>query len=79
MSSGEGDVRGARGKGEGEILDQLKIFVTEFHSKNKVFLSHKCQVKKEQLTKGQKRNAWRKGGLNEEDRQRGWNWVDVIK
>merc|ERR1712172_228821 len=35
--------------------------------------------KKEQLTKGQKRNAWRKGGLNEEDRQRGWNWVDVIK
>ena len=37
------------------------------------------QVKKEQLTKGQKRNAWRKGGLNEEDRQRGWNWVDVIK
>ena len=42
-----------------------------------MFQNH--QVKKEQLTKGQKRNAWRKGGLNEEDRQRGWNWVDVIK
>jgi len=39
----------------------------------------KVKVKKEQLTKGQKRNAWRKGGLSEEDRQRGWNWVDVIK
>ena len=36
-------------------------------------------MKKEQLTKGQKRNAWRKGGLNEGDRERGWNWVDVIK
>lgn len=35
--------------------------------------------KKEQLTKGQKRNAWKKGGLNEGDRERGWNWVDVIK
>ena len=42
-------------------------------------LKSPLQVKKEQLTKGQKRNAWRKGGLNEEDRQRGWNWVDVIK
>ena len=37
------------------------------------------QVKKEQLTKSQKRNAWKKGGLNENDRQRGWNWVDVVK
>lgn len=35
--------------------------------------------KKEQLTKGQKRNAWKKGGLHEGDRERGWNWVDVVK
>eukprot|EP00092_Neocalanus_flemingeri_P006434 GFUD01006933.1.p1 GENE.GFUD01006933.1~~GFUD01006933.1.p1 ORF type:complete len:195 (+),score=57.69 GFUD01006933.1:75-659(+) len=35
--------------------------------------------KKEQLTKGQKRAMWKKGGLNEDDRQRGWNWVDVVK
>ena len=45
----------------------------------KTNLKHTFQVKKEQLTKGQKRNAWKKGGLNEDDRQRGWNWVDVVK
>ena len=37
------------------------------------------KVKKEQLTKGQKRAAWKKGGMNESDRERGWNWVDVVK
>ena len=39
----------------------------------------KQKVKKEQLTKGQKRAAWKKGGMNEADRERGWNWVDVVK
>jgi hypothetical protein len=39
----------------------------------------KQKVKKEQLTKGQKRAAWKKGGMNEDDRERGWNWVDVVK
>jgi len=39
----------------------------------------KQKVKKEQLTKSQKRNMWKKGGLNEDDRERGWNWVDVVK
>ena len=35
--------------------------------------------RKEQLTKAQKRAQWKKGGLNESDRERGWNWVDVVK
>ena len=36
-------------------------------------------VKKEQLTKAQKRRMWQKGGLEEGDRARGWDWVDVIR
>ena len=37
------------------------------------------KVKKEQLTKAQKRAQWKKGGVNEEDRERGWNWVDIVR
>ena len=36
-------------------------------------------VKKEQLTKAQKRRMWEKGGLDTEERARGWDWVDVIR
>ena len=39
----------------------------------------KTKVKKEQLTKAQKRAQWKKGGVNEEDRERGWNWVDIVR
>ena len=39
----------------------------------------KAKVKKEQLTKAQKRAQWKKGGLNEDDRERGWNWVDIVR
>ncbi len=39
----------------------------------------KSPVKKEQLTKAQKRRMWDKGGIAGEDRPRGWDWVDVIK
>ena len=39
----------------------------------------KTKVKKEQLTKAQKRAQWKKGGLNEEDRERGWDWVDIVR
>ncbi len=35
--------------------------------------------KKEQLTKSQKRRMWDKGGLDTEERPRGWNWIDVIR
>merc|ERR1711934_229043 len=56
-----------------EAMERIQVKETSEEPEGKV------KVKKEQLTKGQKRNAWRKGGLNEEDRQRGWNWVDVIK
>lgn len=35
--------------------------------------------RKEQLTKAQKRRMWEKGGLDVGDRERGWNWVDVIR
>merc|ERR1711915_980487 len=38
-----------------------------------------AKVKKEQLTKNQKKRMWDKGGLAESDRERGWNWIDVIK
>jgi len=39
----------------------------------------KVSDKKEQLTKAQKRRMWEKGGLDVGDRERGWNWVDVIR
>ena len=39
----------------------------------------KTKVKKEQLTKAQKRAQWKKGGINEEDRERGWDWVDIVR
>lgn len=39
----------------------------------------KTKVKKEQLSKAQKRNLWKKGGINEDDRERGWNWVDIVR
>lgn len=35
-------------------------------------------AKKEQLTKAQKRKMWDRSD-NKGNRQRGWNWVDVIK
>ncbi|CAB4059288.1 unnamed protein product [Lepeophtheirus salmonis] len=35
--------------------------------------------RKEKLTKAQKRRMWNKGGIDEHDRPRGWNWVDVIR
>ena len=35
--------------------------------------------RKEHLTKAQKRKMWNKGGLDTDDRERGWNWYDVIK
>lgn len=35
--------------------------------------------RKEQLTKAQKRRMWDKGGLDTEDRPRGWDWTDVIR
>ena len=35
-------------------------------------------VKKEQLTKSQKRRMWDKGGT-EDERDRGWDWIDVVK
>ena len=36
------------------------------------------KVKKEQLTKSQKRRMWDKGGEADE-RERGWDWVDIVK
>ena len=36
-------------------------------------------VKKDQPTKAQKRRMWEKGGLDTEERPRGWDWVDVIR
>ena len=39
----------------------------------------KSKVKKEQLSKAQKRSLWKKGGINEEERERGWNWVDIVR
>ena len=39
----------------------------------------KPKVKKEQLSKAQKRAQWKKGGINEDERERGWNWVDIVR
>ena len=39
----------------------------------------KNTVKKEQLTKAQKRRLWNRGGLETDDRPRGWNWVDIVR
>lgn len=39
----------------------------------------KAKVKKEQLTKNQKKRMWDKGGLHESDRERGWDWVDIVR
>ena len=39
----------------------------------------RSKVKKEQLSKAQKRSLWKKGGVNEDDRERGWNWVDIVR
>lgn len=36
------------------------------------------QIKKEQLTKSQKRRMWERTD-NQGNRLRGWNWVDIIK
>ena len=48
-------------------------------SENTEEIVPKTKVKKEQLTKAQKRAQWKKGGLNEEDRERGWDWVDIVR
>ena len=40
--------------------------------------SGKAGKKKEQLTKAQKRKMWDRGG-EETERDRGWNWVDVVR
>ena len=36
-------------------------------------------LKKDALTKAQKRKMWNKGGLDTEDRERGWNWIEIVK
>ena len=41
--------------------------------------SSKSGGKKEPLTKAQKRRMWNRGGLETEDRPRGWNWVDIVR
>ncbi|XP_059083823.1 RWD domain-containing protein 4-like isoform X2 [Tigriopus californicus] len=58
--------------------------VTEAMSKVKTTdddseVSSKTEKKKEQFTKAQKRRMWDKGGLESEERPRGWNWFDVIR
>jgi len=36
-------------------------------------------AKKEQLTKAQKRRMWEKGGVDLEERPRGWDWIDIVR
>ncbi|XP_005181681.2 RWD domain-containing protein 4 [Musca domestica] len=40
--------------------------------------TQKKEVKKEQLTKAQKRRQWERTD-NKGERPRGWNWVDIVK
>merc|ERR1712062_965380 len=61
--------------------DQIEI-VNEVREKLEDVDLHQTKEKspkKENLTKAQKRAMWKKGGLESEDRPRGWNWIDVIR
>ena len=58
---------------EKTIHKQAFVFITETTP------SKGENVKKEQLTKAQKRRAWEKGGLDQGERARGWDWIDVIR
>ena len=55
------------------------MYVPPYESFVPFFFLAKPKVKKEQLTKAQKRRQWDKGGIDTEDRPRGWDWVDVIR
>jgi len=63
--------------------DTIQIVTEEVESKCNVADNDetvaKTKVKKEQLTKAQKRAQWKKGGINEDERERGWNWVDIVR
>ena len=52
---------------------------TETASTTTSTAASKPKEKKEQLTKAQKRRMWDKGGLDTEERPRGWDWIDVIR
>jgi len=61
------------------VCDDLETKLTVDDDNNDEPSSVKTKVKKEQLSKAQKRAQWKKGGLNEDDRERGWNWVDIVR
>ena len=61
------------------ICDDLETRCSVADDKQEEEAVAKVKVKKEQLSKAQKRAQWKKGGLNEDDRERGWNWVDIVR
>ncbi len=60
------------------LADRLKAGA-ELKEKTEVVESVKKEAKKEQLTKAQKRAAFKKTGTYGEDKPRGYDWVDVIR
>ena len=61
------------------VCDDLETKLTVDTSQDDGGGGGKSKVKKEQLSKAQKRSLWKKGGVNEDDRERGWNWVDIVR
>ena len=61
------------------VCDDLETKLTVDTSQDDGGGGGKSKVKKEQLSKAQKRALWKKGGVNEDDRERGWNWVDIVR
>ena len=58
-----------------ELADEVEKVVVDDSSK----AGGVAKAKKEQLTKAQKRKMWNRGGLEAEERPRGWDWIDVIR
>lgn len=58
-----------------------KLIINEAQDEEKQLCTDSTQkpVKKEHLTKAQKRRRWDKMDGSSGERARGWNWVDIVK
>lgn len=63
---------------QAQKVDNVTENISTIQLKSNVEPAAKPQVKKEQLTKSQKKRMWDRSD-NKGNRMRGWNWVDIIK
>jgi len=63
---------------QNQKVDNVAENLSTIQLKSGVDPQAKAQVKKEQLTKAQKKKLWERSD-NKGNRVRGWNWVDIIK